>query len=209
MRAARMLAVGCLVALGTACNRVPDVAGPDVAPSLACHGYGPEMQSPYSLPYPLGTSYVLGQGNCSLTGPTHYPGSVFKYAYDFLMPIGTPVTAARAGAVIDVERSFFDSTRIVGQENYVFVRHEDGTVARYLHFTHNGPLVEVGDLVEVGQVIGLSGDSGNSRTPHLHFDVVTCADGSYACPSSPITFNNTRPHPNGLVEFESYLAGSR
>jgi murein DD-endopeptidase MepM/ murein hydrolase activator NlpD len=205
MRRAARLSVFLLLAASCRGPAATETA-PDIAPALVCHGYPDQATSPYRLPYDIGTGYLLGQGNCSLTGPTHFPSSVYKYAYDFLMPIGTRVTAARAGVVIDVERRFVDSTRIVGQENYVFIRQEDGTVARYLHFTHDGPAVSIGDHVVAGQFIGLSGDTGNSRTPHLHFDVVPCADGSYACVTIPVTFFNTRPHPDGLVEFETYVA---
>jgi murein DD-endopeptidase MepM/ murein hydrolase activator NlpD len=203
MRRSLLLLSVCAAACG---GPVASPTAPIIAPALACHGYPDQATSPYRLPYEVGHGYLVGQGNCSLTGPTHFPSSVYKYAYDFLMPIGTPVTAARAGIVIDVESRFFDSTRIVGQENYVFIRQDDGTVARYLHFTHNGPRVSIGDHVAAGQLIGLSGDTGNSLSPHLHFDVVPCADGSYACVSMPVTFFNTRPHPNGLVEFETYIA---
>jgi murein DD-endopeptidase MepM/ murein hydrolase activator NlpD len=120
-----------------------------------------------------------------------------------MMPIGTRIVAAREGEVIRIEERFANSTRVSGEENYIEVRHADGTLAWYFHLTTNGVLVEVGDRVERGQIIGLSGDSGDSGAPHLHFEV----DGACTpCASIAITFRNTRPHPHGLIKGESYLA---
>jgi len=167
-----------------------------------CPGeYPAQESSPYVLPYERGRSFVVGGGNCS--DGTHLQYDPDQYAYDLLMPIGTPVVAARDGVVIRVEERFPDSTRIGAQANYIDVRHADGTIADYFHLTTNGSLVEIGDLVKQGQIIGLSGDSGNSAGPHLHFEV----DGACAgCGSIPVTFRNTRPHPHGLIRGESYRA---
>ena len=152
------------------------------------------------LPYPPGRSFVVGQGNC--TDGSHSPSSLVRFAYDFLMPIGTFVVAARDGTVLLVEERFTDGTRRDGEENYVNVTHDDGTIAAYVHLTRGGALVEVGERVSRGQVIGLSGDTGSSSEPHLHFHVQACS----GCPTVPVTFRNTRPHPRGLVDGESYRA---
>jgi murein DD-endopeptidase MepM/ murein hydrolase activator NlpD len=118
------------------------------------------------------------------------------------MPIGTPVVASRAGEVILVEERFADGTRIPGQENYVNVRHGDGTIAGYVHLTTGGAFVSVGDSVAQGEILGLSGDSGSSSEPHLHFHVQAC----FGCSTEAVTFRNTRPHPRGLVTGERYTA---
>jgi len=167
-----------------------------------CPGAYPDQESsPYVLPYEPGRSFVVGTGNCSPSD--HTPFTWVQYAYDFMMPIGTPIVAARDGEVIRIDEHFANGTRIPGEENYIEVRHADGTLAWYFHLTTNGALVEVGDLVALGQIIGLSGDSGDSGAPHLHFEV----DGACAgCGSMPITFRNTRPHPHGLIKGESYRA---
>jgi murein DD-endopeptidase MepM/ murein hydrolase activator NlpD len=142
----------------------------------------------------------VDQGNCG--SGSHAPGTIVQYAYDFLMPIGTPVIASRDGTVLLVEESFADGTRQPGSENFVNIVHSDGSIAGYVHQTQGGALVAVGDLVRQGDVIGLSGDSGSSSQPHLHFHIQSC-DG---CPTEPVTFRDTRSHPNGLVEGEAYLA---
>lgn len=172
-----------------------------------CPGaYPTQESSPYVLPYEPGQSFVT-TGNC---GGAHGRNTPQQYGYDFVtsldpilpMPIGTRIVAARDGEVIRVEERFADGTRIPGQENQIGIRQADGTIAAYGHLTTNGALVEVGDRVERGQIIGLSGDSGNSTAPHLHFEVRAC-DG---CASIAVTFRNTRPHPRGLISGESYRA---
>lgn len=125
-----------------------------------------------------------------------------QYAYDFLMPVGTHVIAAREGKILLVEERFDDGTRISGQENYINILHSDGSIAAYVHLTKNGALVAVNDIVNQGEWIGFSGDSGISSEPHLHFHVQAC-DG---CSTVPVTFRNTGPHPNGLMQGKCYTA---
>ena len=145
-------------------------------------------------------SFVVGQGNCS--DGSHNSSSIVRYAYDFLMPIGTPVVAAGSGTVVLVESGFFDDNGTPGQENYINVEHGDGTIAAYVHLTHDGVFVNVGDPVRFGDVIGMSGNTGDSSEPHLHFHVQDCS----GCLTIPVTFRNTRAHPNGLVQGEAYEA---
>jgi murein DD-endopeptidase MepM/ murein hydrolase activator NlpD len=194
-RASSILAVA-LVLIPAGCG---SPSGPSVEDG--CPGtYPPQSVSAYVLPYQAGRTFVIGQGNCS--DGSHARGSVVLYAFVFLMPIGTTVIAARAGEVLLVEERFADGTKINGQENYINIRHADGSIAAYVHLTINGALVMVGDLVAQGQSIALSGDTGNSAAPHLHFHVQSCS----GCPTEAVTFSNTRPHPRGLRTGESYAA---
>jgi murein DD-endopeptidase MepM/ murein hydrolase activator NlpD len=192
----RRLACAALVLLSPACGDAP--SSPT---TTACAGPYPDQAiSAYILPWTVGSAFPVGQGNC---GPgSHAAGTLVQYAYDLLMPVGTPILAAREGRVLLVEDRFADATRRPGEENYVNVRHDDGTIAGYVHLTAGGARVEVGQHVAQGQVIGLSGDSGSSTQPHLHFHVQGC-DG---CSTVPVTFRNARPHPRGLLEGESYRA---
>ncbi len=132
------------------------------------------------------------------------------------MPTGTSLVATRGGVVIYVEESFPDGTGVTGEENTILVQHDDGTLSNYGHLTTNGALADEGQVVEQGDTIAISGNSGASSEPHLHFEVLEC-DGeplvfepvvsfSPTCHSLPTTFRNTRPHPNGLVEGEAYTA---
>jgi murein DD-endopeptidase MepM/ murein hydrolase activator NlpD len=166
----------------------------------SCGGYSDWSSSLYVLPYPVGTSYAVQQGNCSGFGHSGF----WKYSYDFDMPIGTLVTAARAGIVEYSYGGGRDGD--VSQTNLVVVRHDDGTVAVYSHLTHDGALVVVGTTVSAGDPIGRSGNSGDTGgLRHLHFSVHPCGElpglpggNDTSCPTQPVTFRNTAPNPQGL-----------
>jgi hypothetical protein len=91
---------------------------------------------------------------------------------DYGMPVGTPILAMHDGQVTTAGRDpygdkFPSADGIGGFGNLVVVDHLDGTGAYYGH--HSQVLVNRGDMVRQGQVIGLSGMSGNSGgVPHLH-----------------------------------------
>src|SRR4029077_18666846 len=102
-----------------------------------CAGFGEWQASPYVLPYAVGGSYFLDQGNCSPPGNGHR--GVTKFGYDFLMPIGTPIYAARAGVVTQAIESNFDGqVAATGFDNLVIIQHDDGTTTLYGHLTHDG-----------------------------------------------------------------------
>lgn len=100
-----------------------------------------------------------------------------RHAVDFAAPLGTPVLAARDGVVMQSEAGFGDATPgeddagLVARANFIRVLHDDGTMALYAHLQTGGVLVRLGQHVRRGQVIGLSGNTGRSTAPHLHFVV--------------------------------------
>lgn len=145
------------------------------------------VEPPYVLPFPSGAFRVIQ----AFGGSFSHTGSFF-YSHDFVMPIGTPIVAARAGVVEAVEESFVDYDNTLGHENYVIVAHTDGTFARYLHLTENGVIPGVGDTVLAGDTLGFSGNTGFSTLPHLHFDVTErCALPLDACQTIEYWFANT------------------
>lgn len=153
----------------------------------------------YRLPFPVGDSAKLIQGN---NGPWGHSGAA-AFAYDFIMPIGRPVTAARAGVVVAVEERFQDRNRTPGQENFVVVRHDDGTFGRYYHLTADGVLTTLSAKVAAGDTIGRSGDTGASAGPHLHFDVTQkCPE--WGCQTIAIRFINAGV--DSLVQGQTYRA---
>ena len=202
----------CCFALGLAfvflaCDKEEDSNNLDLQCVADSQGIYPEQEnSPYVLPWAVGESFIVSQGNC--TNGSHSVRYKEQYGYDFAMPIGTNIYAARSGVVMDVEESFEDGNFKVGEHNFVFIRHSDSTVARYIHLTKDGALVNVADTINQGDLVGLSGNTGYSTGPHLHFDVVdgSCLDFNVKCQNQPITFLNTKPHPTGLLEDEVYMA---
>ncbi|MCP1440726.1 murein DD-endopeptidase [Erwinia persicina] len=81
---------------------------------------------------------------------------------DFAIPLGTPVLAVGDGEVIVAKRSG-------GAGNYVAIRHGRQYMTRYMHMKKL--LVKPGDKVKRGERVGLSGNTGRSTGPHLHFEV--------------------------------------
>ena len=130
--------------------------------------------APYLLPWEHGKKHPVGQG---------YFGSVTHQgirALDFDMATGTRVCAARDGVVVAIKQ---DSDRggpspsFALEANHVDILHADGTWATYVHLKKNGALVRLGQRVKAGQVIGLSGATGQASGPHLHFCVLKASYG--------------------------------
>jgi murein DD-endopeptidase MepM/ murein hydrolase activator NlpD len=95
-------------------------------------------------------------------------------ALDFKVRKETKICAARDGVVIAARK---DSDKgglkpeNLSDGNYISIRHADGSVANYWHLQKEGVVVDPGDTVKTGQWIGLSGNTGYSAFPHLHFEV--------------------------------------
>ena len=182
------LLIFCSLFLSFACTT------PDIGESIS-------VDAKYVLPYPVGKAYKCSQGfntSYSHTG-------TFSYSVDFDMPVGTLVTAARSGRVVYILESYSDNDKTDGHENVVIVMHEDSTYARYAHLTLNGALVERNQTVMPGDSVGLSGSSGSTAGPHLHFDVTGTFEGR-SDQTIPFDFKNTGPHPIGLQRDVVYEA---
>jgi murein DD-endopeptidase MepM/ murein hydrolase activator NlpD len=81
---------------------------------------------------------------------------------DIAVPAGTSVKAIAAGRVVQ-------SASRGGYGNLVSIDHGDGTVSLYGH--NDQLLVAVGEQVQAGQTVALSGSTGRSTGPHLHFEL--------------------------------------
>jgi murein DD-endopeptidase MepM/ murein hydrolase activator NlpD len=123
----------------------------------------------YALPWPEGKKYFLIQGWHSAYS---HKG---EFALDFKMKPGTAICAAREGVVESLrEDSDKGGTKPenMSDGNFIIIRHTDGSTAYYWHLQKDGVLVNEGDTVQRGQVIGKSGNTGYSAFPHLHFEVM-------------------------------------
>lgn len=124
----------------------------------------------YALPFEEGRSYFLVQGYFSRFSHKE------RAALDFKMKRGTRICAAREGVVVRVKE---DGDRGGWNRKYrpygnnIVIQHPDGSRAGYWHLQKDGALVNVGDTVQKGQLIALSGKTGYAALPHLHFLVWT------------------------------------
>lgn len=150
-------------------------------------------QHVYLLPFKDGESYLLSQGYFGQSSHQN------EHALDFTMPPGTEVTASREGIVVaykeDSKRGC-PSRACNDEGNYIRILHADGTIADYYHLQQNGALVELGQQVSAGELIGLAGATGWSSGSHLHFIVYQAGlDERITLP----TLFKTKEYPNGSL----------
>lgn len=123
-----------------------------------------------SAAYPLpwrGGPFRMTQGP---GGRYSHTGPKGRYAIDIAMPVGTPIVAARGGLVINVENQQ-NGRGNNPAGNFVRLLHDDGTMGVYLHLKQGSVGVREGQRVDPGSFLALSGNTGNSTGPHLHFVV--------------------------------------
>ncbi len=147
------------------CHDPADEPPPDSPPDDS--GFA---ESIFLLPLACGATRTVTQGNN--TSFSHNGGS--RYAFDFGLPLNTPMMAMRRGTVAYVNESTQPGDACYdggGQEcsnraNYVVIRHGDDTTTLYAHI--NSASVRVGDHVDRGQEVARSGSTGWSTGPHAH-----------------------------------------
>ena len=156
----------------------------------------------YSLPYEVGKSFRVTQGyhgKFSHTGPD-------EYAIDWKMPLGTPVYAARGGVVV---KSKDDSDQGGPDRKYqdcancILIQHSDQTIGIYAHLQKGGNKVKVGDVVKTGDCIGMSGNTGFTSGPHLHFSVFKARNGKER-ESIPVKFRTQEAAAETLTCDQTY-----
>ncbi len=169
----------------------------------------------FVLPWKVGESYQLTQGNCTLE--SHNIDQNQHMSYDFKMPLGTQIHAmanGRIAVVVENNRDHIDDA--YNQANFIGIEHEGGIVSWYMHLKNNGVTVAVNDQVLQGDLIGYSGNTGSSAYPHLHIyaqqltDACRDAKNKTAnpalCPSIPMSFVNASPNDTTLKEWQTYTA---
>ena len=128
----------------------------------------PDSSYIYYLPFTKGSKFLLIQAYNSKMSHTK------ELSLDFKMKQGSKICAARDGVVINTKE---DSDlgglndAYLNEGNHIIIWHADGSTAMYWHLQKDGVLVNPGDSVKKGQLIGYSGNTGYTAFPHLHFQV--------------------------------------
>ncbi|MGO4633278.1 M23 family metallopeptidase [Streptomyces sp. 2RAF24] len=130
-----------------------------------------------SFQLPVAGSYVSTgyKTGGSLWSSGHHSGIDFHAAY------GSQVVSVGSGTVVEAGWGG-------AYGNNIIIRMNDGTYTQYGHLSSIG--VSVGQTVTPGEQIGISGSSGNSTGPHLHFEARTSAE--YGSDINPITYLRAR-----------------
>ncbi len=172
----------------------------------------------YILPFPEDVKFhSLGMNPWTGKGKDRHPGKLGE-AIDFALDEGTPVLAARSGTVTFVK----DDSNVQGRpdldkylkghpeekeryeegNNVIIIKHGDGTSAGYYHLKYRSAKVRKGENVKAGKVIALSGNTGYSDRPHLHFEVLNDKGISV-----PVKFKNIKEYTKRHFpdEFEECL----
>jgi hypothetical protein len=118
--------------------------------------------------------------NCqAVTYDTHLGNDIM--IRDFVeMDEGRFLVAAAAGVVEWMEDGYFDRASFPGAggpNNFILIRHDDGSTALYLHHAKWSSMVQVGQRVFEGEPIALVGSAGNSSDPHVHLEIAD-SDGT-------------------------------
>lgn len=161
----------------------------------------------YRLPFAAGQTFSVLQG---FHGNFSHRGSN-EFAVDFDCPVATQVLAARPGVVVAANAAaqgsgttpdFLDYKRT----NFVLVQHDDGTLGEYMHLAPATVQVKPGQRVERLQELALSGNTGFSSTPHLHFQVMTAGNDGLHARSFPFRFAVTPKNVEEPVQGRRYTS---
>jgi len=144
-----------------------------------------------------------------------------KFAIDFVLPEGTTLLASKAGKVIDIKINSKQGGadpkyNDIKYLNYMTLQHSNGEFSQYAHLKYQGSLVKLGDKVTQGQPIALSGNTGFTTAPHLHFHVLKLNNSKVGWESLKVRFKekilidtSNRPIPKELNKTKKELEKCR
>lgn len=161
---------------------------------MGANGVIPSYSSLNSYWWPIGGSDITTDGNIQMAvgeptsvrinskyGARTYPYEGMHYGVDIGGEVGvTNVIAIKSGIVIYSTKSENISCEDIsdinsrcgsGYGNHVVIQHNDGTYTLYAHMSQGSIIVEKGESVLQGQVLGKVGSSGSSSGGHLHLEI--------------------------------------
>lgn len=150
------------------------------------HGYGEQFAVSNSGQY--AANVKIGKQSAGLAWPLPNNTYVRQLIYgghthnarDLGVPVGSLLVACANGVVAQVQ--YWDGYTRTGMQSYgdtVLIQGESGLQFRFAHMSRID--VKVGQQVAIGQPVGLSGNTGNSSGPHVHFEL--CVGGVWQDPS--------------------------
>lgn len=143
-----------------------------------------------SLPLKPDKRYKVTQG---YNGGFSHQSDYSRYSIDFDLQVGDTVYCAANGYVVGVIKDYDNNgggRKYRDLANFITVFHPELRVfTQYVHLKYQGSLVKLGDTVQVGQAIGISGNTGFTRGPHLHFNVLK-ATRENGLKSIPVQFGD-------------------
>ncbi|MET8680310.1 transglycosylase family protein [Streptomyces sp. NPDC004647] len=159
----------------------PKAEAPKAEAPKAAHKAAPKAEAKPKQQAKSASGFTAPVGDTTIGTPYHQAGGSWSSGYhtgaDFPVPTGTPLKSIGAGEVVSAGWGG-------SYGNEVVIRHEDGKYSQYGHLSSLS--VSAGQSVTGGQQIGLSGSTGNSSGPHLHFEVRTGPD--YGSDIDPLAY---------------------
>lgn len=144
------------------------------------------------LPFPKGRKYKIIQG---FNGKFSHNSATSKNAIDFSLKIGDTIASVDDGYVVGLIEKYKEfgtskEWKEIDKSNYITIYHpQSGLYSQYVHLNYNGAIIELGDYVQKGQPIGISGMTGYTTVEHLHFNVKIPTD-RYGLISTEYEFEN-------------------
>ncbi len=129
-------------------------ANANPAPTTQPANYAPPSGS-LSFSWPLNGQVIADYGTTV--------GGERNDGINIAAPVGTPIRAAAAGQIS------YAGNELRGYGNLVLIKHDDGYVTAYAHADRI--VVNRGDAVQKGQIIGYAGQTGDVTSPQLHFEI--------------------------------------
>ncbi|MGA5840260.1 M23 family metallopeptidase [Streptomyces pseudogriseolus] len=177
--------LGAGVAVASTGNSAPAAAAPAQAAAKAEAAKTQAVKKATQAAKKSTPSWVSPVKNYKLSASFAQNGGMWAHKHsgqDYAVPTGTPVMAAHGGTVVKAGGNGAGDGPAYG--NAIVIKHGNKTYSQYAHLSSVN--VKVGQVVKTGQKIALSGNTGNSSGPHLHFEIRTTPN--YGSAVNPATF---------------------
>ncbi|GAB3166892.1 M23 family metallopeptidase [Streptomyces incanus] len=155
------------------------------AQATAAEGKKADEAKKQAQPAKKTTSWVDPVKNYTISASYAQAGGMWQSAHsgqDYAVPSGSKVMAVHDGTVVKTGGNGAGDGPAYG--NAVVINHGNGTYSQYAHLSQVN--VQPGQVVKAGQKIALSGNTGNSSGPHLHFEIRTSPN--YGSAIDPVKF---------------------